>query len=175
MARSSSFLNITFDNKALRKIKKELNKIKTYHNEWGWINRAKYTSIDKNNRANTYVATIAFRNEYGDIVTNNEGKLIEIPSRPYFFQSIPEASKLNKLKSFEIFKAALTNQPWFPIMQDTAKLSRNTLYAEINKQNQTPLAPKTIRLKGGDYQWDDTGVLLGNISYKTTKAKLKDD
>lgn len=174
MARSKSFLDIKFDNKELRKLKKELNKIKTYHNEWGWINKAKYTALDHNGRKGTYVAEIAFRNEYGDVVAGSNGNPIMIPARPYFFHSINDAVKLNEIMLPHVFTALLHNQQWLPLLNDVAKESRNTLLTEIEKQNMTPLAPKTTTVKGNSYQWEDTGVMLGSITYKTTKAKIKD-
>ena len=175
MARSKSFLSIKFDNKELRKLKKEINKIKTYHNEWGWINKAKYTALDHNGRKGTYVAEIAFRNEYGDVVEGSNGEPIMIPARPYFFHSINEAVKLNQIMIPQVFTALLHNQDWLPVLKDTARESRNTLTHEIEQQDQLPLAPKTVKVKHSSYQWDDTGVMIGNITYTTTKAKIKDD
>lgn len=175
MATQPKFLNVTLDLTELRKLKKNLTKLKVYHNEWGWIDKAKYTAMDQHGRKGMYVAQIAFSNEYGDVIQSKDGKSINIPARPYFFQSIPEAVKVNKQGVFDIALELLNNRPWLPTMNLVAENSMKTLYQSIWKQNMTPLSPKTVDIKGNSYQWEDTGVLMGTIRYKTTKAKIKDN
>lgn len=166
-------LKIIFDDTDMKEIKKRLKDLHNSHTEWGWINEKTYPTGDVAGRDHIRVAEIARINEYGGISKSRKGnEYVRIPSRPYFRQALitTEQAAIGYAKTVII--AALHNRSFDAILEKQAKLAALDIVLSIRKQNQLHLSKKTVRIKGHDIQWVDTGVLMSNITYKVYKTNI---
>ena len=165
-------LKIEFDNRVMKEIEKNLKSLNNSHIEWGWINEKTYPSGDVANRDSIKIAEIARINEYGGLSKSRDGKVVRIPARPYFRQALI-ATESRVVKSItDIVQAVLHNKPYQHLLEQQARLAALDIILSIKKQNMTPLAQKTIKIKGHDIQWIDTGVMLSNITYRVYKTNI---
>lgn len=165
-------LTIEFDNKILKEIKKKLKSIDNTHTEWGWINEKTYPSGDIANRSNIKVAEIARINEFGGMSKSRVGgKQVRIPARPYFRQSLMITEQRALQDVTAIFKSILSNNDPSALLETQARLAAFDVIMSIRKQNMSPLAHKTVKIKGHSIQWIDTGVMMSNITFRVYKTK----
>lgn len=162
--------SIKMDLSHLRKMKKVANKVKATEIEYGWINGKKYPRNDISvSRRGLTIATVAYMNEYGSYSVNNDGATIYIPSRPYFQQSLHMVKKHTETNilhvAYSIINGNLQNRYHF---ENVGERLKETILKSIDKQNYKELSTKTVNIKGHDYQWEDTGRMLDNITYKVT-------
>lgn len=162
-----------FDLSGINKLKKNISQLNNNHIEWGWINRKNYPKSDDNGRGGESIAAIAFLNEHGFIVRSIGDRIIESPPRPYFKQSMGKSQSESIDISKKLFKdIAGDNQNIVAEMNKGSQILKNTLINSIMQQNQPKNTPKTEKLKGHDFQWDDTGVMLDNIEGKVLRGNI---
>ena len=166
-------LKIIFDNSVMKEVEKKLKELHNSHTEWGWINEKTYPSGDIANRDHIKVAEIARINEYGGISKSRSGKQpIKIPARPYFRQALMMTEQAAARFAKQAIIAALHNKSFDSILEKQANLAALDIILSIRKQNQKELSKKTVRIKGHDVQWADTGVMMSNITYKVYKTNI---
>lgn len=121
--------------------------------DWGWLTPKNYRSKGK---VTSYtIASIVFDNEYG------KGK---IPPRPYFTQSVDIFWKDNQDLVRKIMVNSLEGKS---VSQDKGKIKnkmKQTFFSVVGTG--TPLSPYTIRKKGHDTHWLETGQIYNNFSVK---------
>ena len=161
------------DFSGLENFKKNIQKLNNNHIEWGWLNRKVYPTKDINDRGGQNIAEVAFLNEHGFIVSSSDAGLVESPPRPYFKQSLglaqSSAIDISKLVFTSLHK---TDKETTTNLHKSAIEIKKTLTGSIMKQNMAPLADKTVMMKGHEFQWDDTAIMLENIESKVIKGKI---
>lgn len=166
-------LKIEFNNNVLKSIKKKLKDLNNSHTEWGWINEKSYPSGDVAGRDSIKVAEIARINEYGGISKSRNASMpVVIPARPYFRQALMMTEQKAITFAKTAFIAALSNKSFDHVLEKQARLAALDIVLSIRKQNMKPLSKKTIRIKGHNVQWIDTGVLMSNITYRVYKTNV---
>lgn len=153
--------------KSLREIKRNLNRLNKTEIKYGWVNGRTYPANDKHGRAGVPVAEIAARNNFGGYIQNY--KTLEynyIPARPYVQQAVLMSKQFNALESEALLHRVLHNLPYKHILQGMAETNAEYIKKSIEMQNMAPLKEKTVNLKGGSQQWNDTGFMMRNITGK---------
>lgn len=157
----------TYDVRVLKEIKRNLKKLSKTEVEWGWINNKKYPTTDHSGRGGIYIAAIAATNEYGGYAKNFANMSWHyVPARPYFQQAIQISREANAYEAWAVVNRVLMNTPYRPMLDYIGSMNVDFLKTSVDMQNMAPLHPKTVALKGNDYQWKDTGTMLKNITYK---------
>ena len=95
----------------------------------------------------TSVATVAFKNEYG---------FKNIPSRPFFRQTIQEQKKAWALLMQQGFKAGYTLEKCFGLV---GTAMQNDIQMSITQWTTPPNAPYTIAKKGFDKPLIDSSLM----------------
>lgn len=166
-------LKIDFEDNVLREVKNRLKDLHNSHTEWGWINEKTYPTGDVAGRDHIKIAEIARINEYGGISKHRKSNQpVRIPARPYFRQALMVSENTARQYAKYAFVAALHNQSFSHILEKQARLASLDIILSIRKQNKEPLSKKTIRIKGHDVQWVDTGVMMSNITYRVYKTNI---
>lgn len=148
-------LTIEEDYSGLQDIYKAAKKAHTKHIRFGWLNGKKYPSSHKNKGLS--IAQVAEWQEYG---THN------IPARPYamtnFLQMTSKA--LPDIKDY--FLSVCNGKYDVSHLNKISKDGKKNFSDLVINQGFTPLSKITIRIKGHDFQLDDTGHLLQNYDVK---------
>lgn len=157
-------LTINQDLSGFKNLKKELNKLKSRHIKFGWINGKKYPASHKN--AGKYIASIAVLQEYG---------FDKIPRRAYFRQMINTIKHSSKYRSDigEIFVSALHGNLDESKLNKLAQELPKDYNESVLRQNKKPLAEYTVSIKGHTFQMDHTGYMLTNFSSKVFKQSVE--
>ena len=108
----------------------------------------------------TSVATVAFKNEYG---------FKNIPSRPFFRQTIQEQKKAWALLMQQGFKAGYTLEKCFGLV---GTAMQNDIQMSITQWTTPPNAPYTIAKKGFDKPLIDSSLMRDSIKYEIAEGKL---
>lgn len=162
---------ITSDTKEYKKILRDLKKLDKTEIDVGWINGQKYPSNDPaKSRRGVFIASIAYINEKGQYSINNDGKVIYVPARPYFQQSLHDVSFLTDSMS-KVLENLFNGIPYRNVLNFMGQDMVDNVKKSVAKQNFKTLHPKTINIKNKSTQWVDSGRMLNNISYKVTYKK----
>lgn len=154
-------MKLDYDFTDLKQLYNNINKINNRHVKVGWIHARKHKG------SGFYLAQLAYMQEFG--TTKDEGK---IPARPYVRQTMKEWGKILKSESSDVFNAVLENRDFESKIEKVGYKSKIAFHNSVMKQNMRRLAKFTIDKKGHGFQWDDTGELLHNFTYKVFKSSL---
>ena len=164
--------SIKVDVKNLKKVRRELAKLNKTEIKFGWINGAKYSAADQHGRKGLYVAEVASRNNYGSYTTDAKtARTIYIPARPYMEQAVQMCKQFNELESEVLLHRVLHSLPYRHILKGMAETNAGYIKKSIAMQNMQGLHKRTIAMKGHNTQWDDTGVLMRNITGRVKYVK----
>lgn len=159
-------LKIDEDFTGIKNIYEAARKATTKHLRFGWLNGKKYPASHKNK--GMYIASIAEIQEYG---TTN------IPARPYAMTSFLKMTTKAIPDIEEYFRCVCKGYYDVSILNKIAADGKKTFADTVLAQGFSALSPITVRIKGHDFQLDDTGYLLQNYDvkvYKTKFDKVKD-
>lgn len=143
-------------------IKEAARKASTKHLRFGWLNGKKYPASHKNK--GMYIASIAEIQEYG---TTN------IPARPYAMTSFLKVttSALPDIENY--FQCVCKGYYDYSALDSIVAKGKKTFSDLVMSQGFTALSPITVRIKGHNFQLDDTGYLLQNYDVKVYKTSFK--
>ena len=160
-------LDIDFDDSYLKRIKKACNKGNVRHIRFGWIDKKKYPSGHKNE--GTYIASVAYWQEFGTIGENGE----HIHPRPYFRKLVNKVKFGYNEEIKKYFQSLCTglvdNITLISLATEITKDYNEVMLSQSNKK----LSPITIRIKGHTYQLDDTGVMLTSFKAKVFQQSFE--
>lgn len=160
-------VSIKFENKALKKIARDVRKLAKTEIEWGWINGKAYNKGDINGRGGIPYALIAINNEFGGYAVNyKNSKYVYIPSRPYFRQSIPDSVTYMPANVKDAVMLMFVGGDYKTKLNAIGLAQVGIVKASVAKNNMKGLHPKTVAIKGGQRQWHDTGKMVENITHK---------
>lgn len=158
-----------FNDKELRRLLRNLPRLNSIEIRYGWWDIAKYP---KRHRARGRpVAQIAYWNEFGTFSKNGKR---HIPPRPYLTQTGHLLKSMLRADIIKFFRDAIYN-PKFSTLALSAAPEKIHAAFEAIVGTGTALSLRTIKLKGNDEHWRETGRLLKNFQAKIMKAKKKDD
>lgn len=164
-------LDIDFDDTYLKNIKKACKKGNVRHIRFGWIDKKKYPSGHKNE--GTYIASVAYWQEFGTISKNGDEDSEHIHPRPYFRQFVNKVKFGYNEEIKKYFQSLCTG-----LVDDTKLTSLATYitydyFVVVSSQSHKKLSPITIRIKGNSYQLDDTGVMLDSFKAKVFQQSFE--
>lgn len=165
-------MKIKLDTYLAEVIQDNLDHLANRHIEWGILDDHKYAT---GSRAGKSVAEIAILNELGLDTINDQGQKVDLPSRPFFGNSIPSAVEVAREGSLSIFLSTFKeNSDLNAKMEKVSKMLAQTIRDSINRQNFVPLSPKTIKLKGGKTEiLKDTNKLFNSIVGRIIGSALR--
>lgn len=158
---------IEYNDRELRRMLRNLEKISSVEVRYGWWDIAKYP---KRHRAKGRpVAQIAFWNEFGTYSRNGKR---HIPPRPYLTQTGHLLKNILRADIIRFFKDAIYAPKFTTVaLNDVPMKVHSTFEAVVGTG--TALAKRTVALKGHDEHWKETGRLLRNFQVKVLKVRNK--
>lgn len=166
MINKADAFSLTIDTSALDRLVKSCKQLNSRHIRFGWLNGKNYPSGHHN--AGMKIAYIASLQEYGYMGAD----AAEIPSRPYFRQTINKIRRSYYEKIRKIFLSSLNGLTDNMAIQQLATEFQKDYYEQVAKQNHVSLADYTVLIKGHRYQMDHTGVMLTNFESKVYKQSI---
>ena len=148
-------LQITEDLTGFKNLIKACKKAHKRQIRFGWLEKKRYPAAK--NKPSLYVAQVAFWQEFGTS---------RFVARPYFRQLINQV-KYRFNDDIRWFLKGVTEG----IVDDQQLLNLAneidyTYHATVSRQQYKKLSPITIRIKGHDFQLDNTGVMLNSFKAK---------
>lgn len=157
-----------FDDKELRRILRNMEKIESVEVRFGWWDRANYPRRHK--AKGLPVAQIAFWNEFG---TRSKNGKTHIPARPYLSRTGLMVANIALTDIKQYFLENIYGPRY-------SKLALNDLPEKIHKLfasvvgTGVQLSAKTVKRKGHSEHWKETGRLLKTFQVKIMKASQED-
>lgn len=161
---------ITSDMKGMKDLEKHCRTLNKRHIRFGWYEGKKYPAGHDN--AGLSIAQIANWQEYG--VSNGEKN---IPSRPYFRQTINKVKTSNYAQIKKIFLTGIHGNNIDGGLNKLAEAIVLEYQTSVAMQNHKRLSDYTVSMKGHNYQMYDSGVMMANFKarvYKQKQEHIKD-
>lgn len=156
---------IEYSDRELRRMIKNLQRISSVELRYGWWDIAKYPK--KHRARGRPVAQIAFWNEFGTF--SNSGKR-HIPPRPYLTQTGLLLKNILRADIIRYFKDAIYGPKFSTVALADMPMKVHKTF-EVIVGTGTALSKRTVKLKGNDEHWKETGRLLKNFQAKVMRAK----
>lgn len=166
-------LKIDYDFSQVQKIKKNVNRLKDSHIEWGWVDRHKKYSVSDRTRSGIFVATVAIWQEFGTVRKGYGGVVIMQEPRPYMQQSFSIMKATCMLEIRAIAEAAFNGDDMTLVIEAFGKKAVSSIRQSIHMQNMPPLKESTVRKKKGNYQWVETGKMLETLNFRFVRSRVK--
>lgn len=155
-------LNIIEDLSGFENLIKACKKAHNRQIRFGWLEKKKYPA-DKN-KPSLYVAQVAFWQEFGTE---------RFVARPYFRQLINQVKyRFNgDIKNFmtDVVHGVVSEQK----LLNLANEIEYSYHSTVSRQQYKKLSPITIRIKGHDFQLDNTGVMLNSFKAKVFHQNIE--
>lgn len=150
------------DMSGLKRVVKSVNAAHQRQIRFGWIDKKKYPS---NHRSRgLYVAQVAFWQEYGTS---------KFSARPYFRQLINKVKREFHSDIVSYYQQAINGHVNDQLLQTMANEINYKFHSHVSRQVNKPLSDTTIRIKGHDFQLDDSGLLLNSFNAKVFKQNFE--
>lgn len=156
--------SIQYDDRVLRRILRNLEKINRVEVRYGWWDRKRYPR--RHRARGLSIAQIAYFNEFG---TFSNGKR-HIPPRPYLTQTGLMLPHLIKSDIIAYFRDAIFSEHFTTVALSSIPAKVHSAFEAIVGTGKA-LSQKTVDLKGSDEHWRETGRLLDNFQAKLVRAK----
>lgn len=165
MVKKSDVFKMDIDMSGLERLTRSCKQLNSRHIRFGWLNGKNYPAGHRN--AGKSIAWIASLQEFG-----YQGDSANIPSRPYFRQTINKIRYAYYERLKKVFLSSLNGLTDNMELNNLAEEFKKDYYEQVAKQNHKSLSEYTIKIKGHRYQMGHTGVMLTNFESKVYKQSI---
>lgn len=148
-------LKVTEDLSGLANLIKACKKAHNRQIRFGWLEKKKYPASE--NKPSLYVAQVAFWQEFGTD---------RFVARPYFRQLINQVKYRFNDDIRWFLKGVAEGVVDDQQLLNLADEIEYSYHSTVSRQQYKKLSPITIRIKGHDFQLDNTGVMLNSFKAK---------